>query len=157
MFVSKLKIVAAIALTAALVVGTSVAASGRVQDQGTNDKVTQSTDNDEPKKKDEPKEKKDEPKEEGPRAFLGINYMDDQEDGPPEVSGLFEDGPAAKAGIKEGDKIIKVGDKEIKDISALAKVMSTLKPGQKVTVKVKRDNKEIDIKVTLGTRPPDQP
>ncbi len=102
--------------------------------------------------------KNDEPKDESPRAFLGIRYEGGgDEDAPVKVVGLFDDGPAAKAGIKEGDTIVKVADKETKNLEALGKVMRTLKPGQTVTVKVKRDDKEMDIKVTLGKRPSEEP
>jgi S1-C subfamily serine protease len=158
MGVSRLTIVAALAFVATLVVGSSVVAAGRVLDQNTHhDRVAVlSTDNDEPKKKDEPKEKKD--ADEGPpQAFLGIRYNGDQEEGPPSVEGVIEDSPAAKAGIKEGDTILKIGDKEIKNLETLGKVLRTHKPGQVVTVKVKRDSKEMDIKVTLGKRPAEEP
>jgi S1-C subfamily serine protease len=151
MFVTKLKFAMALALTVTLVgVVTSVIAGGS---PGAKDHDAQSyalakiSNADEPKTKDKDKD------EEKPQGFLGIRFDPDQGDGPPIILDVIEDSPAAKAGLKEKDVIVKVGDKEAKDVPGTVEIVRALKPGQKVTVKVKREGKEMDIKVTVGTRP----
>jgi S1-C subfamily serine protease len=107
---------------------------------------------------DEPKkEQKETPKDEQPQGFLGIEFASEDEGAQPEVSGVREDGPAAKAGLKQGDVILKIGDKEAKDIPTTIKLARALKPGDKVTVKIKRGDKEMDLKVTVGKRPTEEP
>ncbi len=108
-----------------------------------------STDNDEPKKKDQPKE-------DAPQGFLGIRFDADQDSGPPTVAAVIDDSPAAKAGFKEGDKILKIGDKEAKDVQGTVELVRALKPGQKITVKIKRDDKDMELKVTIGKRPDEE-
>jgi S1-C subfamily serine protease len=88
---------------------------------------------------------------EGERGFLGIQFQ--AEEGEAKVSGFAEDSPAEKAGLKEGDVIVKIQDKTIKEISDLMDVMAKTKPGDKLSVTVKRDEKEKTFTVTLGTRP----
>lgn len=104
---------------------------------------------DEKKKSDPDKEKKAAP--EGEQGFLGVNLRG-EEDGGVFVDSVTEDGPAAKAGVKDGDKIIKLNDKEVKGAEQLAEQIHAMKPGQTVTLTVKRDDKEMKIKVTLGKR-----
>jgi serine protease Do len=69
------------------------------------------------------------------------------------VRDVFPDSPAAKAGVKSGDRIIKIGDQEPKDVEGFLKVIGSHKPGDKVTVTVKRDDREQAITATLGERP----
>jgi S1-C subfamily serine protease len=86
------------------------------------------------------------------RGFLGIRFGANE--GEAKISGFAGEGsPAEKAGLKEGDVIVKVQDKTIKEISDLMEVMEKTKPGDKLSVTVKRDDKEKTFTVTLGTRP----
>lgn len=105
------------------------------------------------KKSDPDKQKKEAPEEE--RGFLGVNPGGEQ-DGGVTVESVVDDGPAAKAGIKAGDTIVKFNDKDVKSSDDLREQIGSVKPGQTVTVTVKRDNKEMKIKVTLGKRPKDE-
>lgn len=77
----------------------------------------------------------------------------------PDVSGASEDGlkvigviegkPAEIAGIKVGDLIIAINQKSIKNIYDYTEALSTLEPGTKATVKVVRDNVEMELTVEL--------
>ncbi len=62
---------------------------------------------------------------------------------------IITDSPAAKAGLKEGDIILEVNDQKITKDNPLATIISRSKPGDKLTLKVFRDNKEVTITVTL--------
>src|SRR5262249_10653785 len=63
---------------------------------------------------------------------------------------------AAKAKLKVDDVITSVNDKEIKDSETLIKTLGKFKPGDSVTLKLLRSDEEIELKVTLGKRPPDR-
>lgn len=65
---------------------------------------------------------------------------------------VTNDSAAAKAGIKEGDIILEFNAEKITQDNSLAKIISKYSPGDKVTLKVLRDNKEINIEVVLGER-----
>jgi carboxyl-terminal processing protease len=90
---------------------------------------------------------------EGERGFLGIQFQ--SEDGEPKVSGFADNSPAEKAGLKEGDVVVKIQDKAIKDVSEVMDAMAKTKPGDKLSVTVKRDDKEKTFTVTLTSRPKD--
>lgn len=49
--------------------------------------------------------------------------------------------PADKAGMKNGDIILQIGDRTIHNIQDYMDCLSTLKPGEKVRVKIKRGDK----------------
>jgi len=65
------------------------------------------------------------------------------------IDGVTDGKPAAGAGIKKGDIVIQLGDTEIKDIQAYMKALSEHKKGDTVPVKVLREGKEIELKVTF--------
>jgi serine protease Do len=56
---------------------------------------------------------------------------------------------AAKAGLRPRDIVTKVDGKEIKDESDLPRLIDQKKPGDKVTLTVWRDGKEVPVEVTL--------
>lgn len=68
------------------------------------------------------------------------------------ISGVQAGSPAEKYGILAGDIMIKFGDKEIKNIYDYTAALGEYKPGQEVDVTVKRDDKEVCLKVTLGKK-----
>ncbi len=65
------------------------------------------------------------------------------------VDSLLENSAAGKAGIKVGDVITKVNDTNIKSSPDLQAAIATHRPGDEITVSVLRNDKPIDIKVTL--------
>jgi len=65
------------------------------------------------------------------------------------IDGVTDGKPAANAGLKKGDIVTKLGDTEIKDIQEYMKALSKNKKGDTVPVKVLRDGKEIELKVTF--------
>jgi S1-C subfamily serine protease len=98
---------------------------------------------------DDTKKKSAEPE----HGFLGIQFQGME--GEPKISGFQGDSPAEKAGLKEGDIIVKIQDKPIKEFNDIVEVMQKTKPGDKVSVTVKRDDKEKTFTVTLGKKPKD--
>lgn len=60
-------------------------------------------------------------------------------------------GAADKAGLRPGDVIVDVDGQRTSNVQVLESVLSTLRPGTKVTVQVERDGKTGTATVTLGS------
>ena len=69
------------------------------------------------------------------------------------VQSVTSGGPAADAGLRSGDVITKLGSTTIKGSNDLVAAIATHKPGDKVTVTVRRGSDTSDLTVTLGTQP----
>ena len=60
---------------------------------------------------------------------------------------------AEKAQLKVGDVIVKAQNKDIKTMDELNSIKNTLSIGDKLTLVVNRDKKDLEITVTLGEKP----
>lgn len=104
------------------------------------------------------------------RPYLGVYYITLTDDVaefyelkvnrgayiPPSQGGepsLLDDGPAKDAGLREGDIITKIGDVAIDQDRSLASAVNKYPVGEKVTLTVLRDGKELKIEVTLAAAP----
>lgn len=67
------------------------------------------------------------------------------------VDGVEDDSPAEKAGMRRGDIILKVNGEDIENSSHFKYKLYEHKVGEKVEITIKRDNKEMTLKVTLGS------
>ena len=66
---------------------------------------------------------------------------------------VYDGSPAEKAGVKVMDLIIGVNDEKIFNMEDLTTLLATYKPGDKVTLKIIRDdNEEVLIDVILGDK-----
>lgn len=65
------------------------------------------------------------------------------------VAGVSDDSGAKSAGIKEGDVILKVGSKEVNTPSQLQEEIGKRRPGDKVSIKIRREQKELIKEVLL--------
>jgi serine protease DegQ len=70
------------------------------------------------------------------------------------ITGVLQGGPADKAGIKPGDVLQSVNGEEITDTTRLLNVIAQIKPGTDAKIRLIRKNKEIDLTVMIGKRPP---
>jgi 2-alkenal reductase len=61
--------------------------------------------------------------------------------------------PADQAGIKVGDVILAIDGQQIDPSNAFSKVLFSHKPGDTVTASIQRGSEQMDVQVTLGTRP----
>jgi S1-C subfamily serine protease len=87
------------------------------------------------------------------RAYLGsIPDYDDAGKGV-KLSGVQKDSPAEKGGLKGGDVVVKMAGKPVGTIQDYMESLSTKKSGDEIEVVVKREGKDVTLKVTLGTRP----
>jgi len=87
-------------------------------------------------------------------GFLGVGLEPDDQG--PKISEVQPGGPAAKAGFKAGDIVLMVSGKKVANPAQLVKVIQGLKPGDQVTVKVKREDEEVELKAKLAKRPMDR-
>ncbi|MBN1424150.1 PDZ domain-containing protein [Candidatus Fermentibacteria bacterium] len=69
------------------------------------------------------------------------------------VSEVIEDSPAAKAGIAAGDVIVKVGEETVSQPFELTKALGDREPGQKITLVLIRQGRELTKEVELGETP----
>ena len=68
------------------------------------------------------------------------------------AEGIVEGSPAAKAGIAAGDVIIRINEQPVANLQEYSNLLRTLKPGQTVSVVLRRGEKELTLSVTLGER-----
>ena len=65
---------------------------------------------------------------------------------------MSEGGPAAKAGLASNDRVLSVDGEKVKTLNELAAKIGDHKPGDTVKLKIVRDEKKIELSVTLGER-----
>jgi RNA polymerase sigma factor (sigma-70 family) len=86
-------------------------------------------------------------------AYLGLILRDEEDNGFVAVQEVAPDSPAAKAKLKPDDIVVKVGGVPSKSASEVVKGLRNLKVGDKVTLRIKRGDKEMDVTVTAAKRP----
>ena len=60
---------------------------------------------------------------------------------------------AAKAGVHQGDIIIGINGTTVNSAQDVSSIVSALRPGDVISLKIVRGTKTITLKVTLGTQP----
>jgi serine protease Do len=91
----------------------------------------------------------------GGSGYLGIGLAD-ADGGGALITKVEGKSAAEKAGLKEKDVIVAVSDKEIVNAEGLILTVGGYKPGDTITLKLKRGEEEKEVKATLGKRPPGQ-
>lgn len=86
------------------------------------------------------------------RVSLGV-VPDFAEDTPGlKITGTRPGSAADKAGLKGGDIIVKFGPDEVKNIYDFTHDLGKYKPGDVVTIVVKRNGTEVSLQATLEAR-----
>lgn len=65
------------------------------------------------------------------------------------VAQVLANSPAAKSGLQKGDIITGIEDKNITTMEELNEIKNTKNVGDKITLKIHRQNKDIEVKLTL--------
>ena len=68
------------------------------------------------------------------------------------IQGVTSGGPSEKAGIEAGDLILQMGEKEVKSYNDLIVAIRAKKPGDTVKVRIKREEKELELDLTFSKR-----
>ncbi|MBX9622322.1 MAG: S1C family serine protease [Gemmataceae bacterium] len=88
------------------------------------------------------------------RGFLGVILGEtDDSGGGAVVESVSGGGAAAKAKVKAGDVIVELNGAEVSGRVGLFELMENYRPGDKVTVKVRRSGELLDLAITLTGRP----
>ena len=100
------------------------------------------------------------------RGYIGIG-LDPVDAGKAEAFGLdrpkgvlislvYPNTPAAKANLKEGDIVLSVDGQPVNRPNQLQSLVARKHPGDTVTLAVRRNTKDLTIRVTLGERLPEE-
>ena len=91
----------------------------------------------------------------GKAGFLGVDVDEDTKsnEGGAIVRLVVDDSPASKAGLKEGDVIVGFDGDVVRGPAKLTEKIHATKPGDKVTLDVRRDGKVQKMPVEMGGRP----
>jgi len=83
-------------------------------------------------------------------AFLGVSLGTTTEGAT--VESVVQGSPADDAGLQNGDVIVGYDGKDVSSSAELRALVDGSKPGDKVTVEVRRDGETVKLDVELGTR-----
>ncbi|MEO8418371.1 MAG: PDZ domain-containing protein, partial [Methylophilaceae bacterium] len=72
------------------------------------------------------------------------------------IAGVLHGSPAERAGLKPGDILLAIDGREVLDSSTMLNLISGLRPEKKATLKIARNQKELNVVVTIGKRPKPQ-
>lgn len=72
------------------------------------------------------------------------------------LRGILRDGPADRAGLKPGDILLAIEGTPVKDTSSMLNLVAALAPGKPASIRLRRDNKDLEIQVAIGKRPTQQ-
>ena len=73
------------------------------------------------------------------------------------ITGVVQSGPASEGGVRPGDVVVKIAGAPVTNTPQLLNAVAALKPRETATVRVQRGSDELDIKLTVGQRPPSRP
>jgi putative serine protease PepD len=90
-------------------------------------------------------------------AYLGVSTAPAMSGSGAEIGSVNPGSPADRAGAEVGDIVTEVDGRQIHRPEDIATAIADNKPGDRVTVKVRRNGREQTLDVTLGNRPATAP
>lgn len=81
--------------------------------------------------------------------YYNINVSSNVESGVV-IANVSDNSPAKEAGLNKGDVITQINDSKVKSIAEFRYELFKYQPGEKITIKYYRGNKELSSKITLG-------
>lgn len=69
------------------------------------------------------------------------------------IAGVLQNSPAHMAGLKAGDVLLAINNKEVSDSNSMLNMIAVLKPNEKAVLKIAREEKELNVSLTVGKRP----
>jgi serine protease Do len=86
------------------------------------------------------------------KGFLGITLEDVEDMEGVRVLSIYPMGAAARSNLRRRDLIIELGDKPVTNREVLLRLLDDYRPGDTVTLKVRRGEDEVTVKVKLGSK-----
>lgn len=90
---------------------------------------------------------------EGLAGFVGVQIRAHEDSKEIAIDGTLKDSPAEKAGLKKGDVLVQVNGGEVKSLQAVVTAVRGVKPGATLTLRVRRDGKELDVPIKAAVLP----
>ena len=89
----------------------------------------------------------------GPRIYFGSmpDYAYQEDDGT-RIQGTREGSPAEKCGLRSGDLIVEMEGRTIRTVEDYAKVLFATKPGQEISLTVRRGDELVVLTATIEAR-----
>jgi serine protease Do len=84
-------------------------------------------------------------------GYLGISM--ETSDRGVRITRIFPSTAAAKAGLLEGDIVLSISGTAVSDMEQFIEQMLRYRPGDAITLRVRRDDEELELKATLQQRP----
>lgn len=69
------------------------------------------------------------------------------------IAGILPNSPAEKAGLKPGDILLAINNNKVSNSSTMLNLIANLQPNEKAILRIARNQREINIEVTIGKRP----
>lgn len=69
------------------------------------------------------------------------------------LAGILRGGPADRAGLKPGDILLAIEGAPVKDPNSMLNLVAALVPGKPASIRLRRDNREMEIQIVVGKRP----
>lgn len=89
------------------------------------------------------------------RPMMGVLTSETESGEGAAIRQVTPNSPAAEAGLRSGDRILKVDGASLNAGSALSDVLGEKQPGDTVTLSVKREGQDLEMKVKLSAAPED--
>jgi uncharacterized protein (TIGR03067 family) len=89
----------------------------------------------------------------GTSGFIGLQLRFDQDKKQVVITDTIEHSAARQAGLKKDDVIVKAGNVVATDLLSFVQGVRQMPPGSEIIMKIKRDDREQDIKVKVGILP----
>jgi serine protease Do len=83
--------------------------------------------------------------------YIGVRL--DEDGAECRIAEVDKDSPAEKAGLKADDVVIRFGKEPVEDLEDLLTLIKERKPGDEVTIRVRRGKKTLELKIVIGRHP----
>ncbi len=94
------------------------------------------------------------PEDAGPGpGFVGVALMFDEGNNRVVVQTAFDGSPAKTAGLQKDDVVLSIGGTSFETLRAAVNLVRAAKPGGELAMKVRRADKEVDLKVKVALLP----
>jgi uncharacterized protein (TIGR03067 family) len=91
--------------------------------------------------------------QDGASGYVGLLLRSSEEHSEISVDSTIKGGPAEKAGLQKGDIILKIAGEAISELRPAVAAVQRAKPGEQLSILIRRDGKESEIKIKTALRP----